>query len=340
MVGGKTDRPRPGEFELIAELFAPLAREAAGAFGLTDDAALYRASPGMETVLTVDAMVEGVHFLPSDPPDAIARKLLRVNLSDLAAKGARPRGYLLVTALPGTCSMSWLEDFVAGLAGDQAEFGITLWGGDTVSTPGPLTLSLTAIGEVEEGAMLPRGGARAGDRVYVTGTIGDAALGLAVLQGRLHSAPDEDRAFLADRYRLPQPRVALGCALGGIVHAALDVSDGLVADLTHMCEASGLAATIRAADVPLSTAGAAMLLAENDVTFSSLLTGGDDYELVLAVSAEEEEAFLAAAAGAGVPVALIGHLEDRANRAPETPVQVVDAQGEPIAVAHSGFRHF
>lgn len=340
MAGGKADRPRPGEFELIAELFAPLARNAAGAFGLTDDAALYRASSGMETVLTVDAMVEGVHFLPSDPPDTIARKLLRVNLSYLAAKGARPRGYLLVAALPDTCSMSWLERFAAGLAEDQAEFGVTLWGGDTVSTPGPLTFSLTAIGEVEEGAMLPRGGAKAGDRVYVSGTIGDAALGLAVLQDRLRPASEEDRAFLADRYRLPRPRVTLGPALCGIAHAALDVSDGLVADLTHMCEASSLAATIRAADVPLSSAAAAMLIAENDVTFASLLTGGDDYELVLAVAAEEEEAFLAAAAGAGVPVALIGHLEERANRTPETLVQLVDAEGGLIAVSHAGFRHF
>ena len=340
MAGGKADRPRPGEFELIAELFAPLARNAAGAFGLTDDAALYRAAPGRETVLTVDAMVAGVHFLPSDPPDTVARKLLRVNLSDLAAKGARPRGYLLVTALSEETSMPWLEDFAAGLAADQAEFGISLWGGDTVSTPGPLTLSLTAIGEVEEGGMLPRGGAKAGDRVYVTGTIGDAALGLAVLRDRLPSASEADRAFLADRYRLPRPRTTLGPLLSGVVHAALDVSDGLVADLTHMCEASGLAATIRAADVPLSGAAAAMLVAEADVTFATLLTGGDDYELLLAVPAEEEDAFLAIAAGAGVPVALIGHLEERANRAPETLVRLVDAEGEPIAVPHQGFRHF
>ena len=340
MAGGKADRPRPGEFELIAELFAPLARKAAGAFGLTDDAALYRASPGMETVLTVDALVEGVHFLPSDPPDAIARKLLRVNLSDLAAKGARPCGYLLVMALPKETSMSWLEAFASGLAEDQARFGLSLWGGDTVSTSGPLTLSLTAIGEVEEGAMLPRGGAKAGDRIYVSGTIGDAALGLAVLQDRLPSASDADRAFLADRYRLPQPRTTLGPLLSGLVHAALDVSDGLVADLMHMCETSGLAATIRAADVPLSSAAAAALVAERDVTFASLLTGGDDYELLLAVPSEAEEAFLAAAAGAGVPVALIGHLEDRANRMPGTLVRVVDADEAPIDVPQPGFRHF
>ena len=184
------------------------------------------------------------------------------------------------------------------------------------------------------------GGAKAGDRVYVTGTIGDAALGLAVLRDLLPSASEADRAFLADRYRLPRPRTTLGPLLSGVVHAALDVSDGLVADLTHMCEASGLAATIRVADVPLSGAAAAMLVAEADVTFASLLTGGDDYELLLAVPAEEEEAFLAIAAGAGVPVALIGHLEERANRAPETLVRLVDAEGEPIAVPHQGFRHF
>jgi len=340
MAGEKAERPRPGEFELIAELFAPLARDAAGAFGLTDDVALYRSSPGMETVLTVDALVEGVHFLPSDPPEAVAKKLLRVNLSDLAAKGARPRGYLLVTALPDSVSMSWLEGFAAGLAEDQDRFGLSLWGGDTVSTQGPLTLSLTAIGEVEEGAMLPRGGAKPGDAIYVSGTIGDAALGLAVLQDRLHPVSAEDAAFLADRYRLPQPRVTLGPALCGIAHASLDVSDGLVADLLHMCETSGLAATIRAADVPLSSAAAAALLAVGEVTFESLLTGGDDYELIFAVPSEAEEALLAAAAGAGVPVALIGHLEERANRTAGTLVQVLDAQGAPIAIPHPGFRHF
>ena len=340
MSGGKADKTRPGEFELIAELFAPLARDAAGAFGLTDDAALYRAAPGMETVLTVDAMVEGVHFLPSDPPETVAQKLLRVNLSDLAAKGARPCGYLLVTALPRDCPMSWLEGFAAGLAEDQSAFGLSLWGGDTVSTPGPLTLSLTAIGEVTSGTMLPRGGGKPGDAIYVSGTIGDAGLGLTVLKDGFPSASDADRAFLAGRYRLPEPRVALGQAVAGIARAGLDVSDGLVADLTHMCEASGCTATIHAADVPLSPAAAAALVADKDVTFATLLTGGDDYELLLAVPPEEDAAFLAAAAGAEVPVARIGHMEEGPIRPGEGPVRVLDSQGDPIVLSTAGFRHF
>ena len=231
---------RPCEFDLIARYFAPLAAGEAGAFGLTDDAAVLTPSPGWATVTTADAMVAGVHFLPEDPPDLIARKLLRVNLSDLAAMGARPRAYLLTTAFPAAIDDAWLAAFTEGLAADQAEFGIHLLGGDTVSTPGPLTLSLMALGEARDGAVLRRSGAKPGDTVYVTGTIGDAALGLDSLRGHLSGLGPRQAEYLAGRYRLPQPRMACGPRLLGLAHAALDVSDGLVGDLDQWHRTDGM----------------------------------------------------------------------------------------------------
>jgi thiamine-monophosphate kinase len=232
-----------GEFEFIARHLRPLAT-ARGALALTDDAALLEPAPGRQLVLAKDAMVAGVHFFAADPPGQIAQKLLRVNLSDLAAMGAAPLGYLLALARPKEITDAWLAEFCAGLAADNAAFEVPLLGGDTVSTPGPLTLSLTAIGELPRGTALLRAGARAGDDVWVSGTLGDAALGLKVLQGALPAA-EPARAFLIERYRLPQPRLALGEALRGIASAAIDISDGLVADLGHILEVSGVGAELR-----------------------------------------------------------------------------------------------
>ena len=236
----------PAEFSLIARHFRPLAGP--GALDLRDDAALLMPPPGRELVLTVDAMVAGVHFLPDDPPDLIGRKLLRVNLSDLAAKGAVPLSYLMTVSAPKDTPDAWFAGFAAGLAQDQARYGVTLLGGDTTSTPGPVSLSLTIIGHVAPGTAIHRFGARDGDEIWVTGTIGDGALGLAVALGRLA----DPTGFLLDRYRLPQPRV--GLELAGIASAGMDVSDGLVQDLGHICRASGLAADIMVDQVPLSEA--------------------------------------------------------------------------------------
>jgi thiamine-monophosphate kinase len=280
----------PAEFGLIARCFAPLAGPAG--LGLLDDAALLAPPPGRELVISADALVAGVHFLPDDPADLIARKLLRANLSDLAAKGAVPLGYLLTVAAPRATPEAWFSAFAAGLALDQAEYGVTLLGGDTTSTPGPVCLSLTILGHVAPGAMVRRSGARAGDGIWVTGTIGDAALGLAVARA---GAGD---AFLLDRYRLPRPRV--GFPLAGIASAAMDVSDGLVQDLGHLCRASSLGARIDAARVPLSPAAAAA----SDLL--RCLVGGDDYEILMAVPHDRTERLLAAAAGVGVPVSRIG----------------------------------
>ncbi len=321
--------PLPAEFSLIARHFRPLAGP--GALDLRDDAAVLDMPPGRQLVAAVDAMVAGVHFLPDDPPESIGRKLLRVNLSDLAAMGAAPLGYLMTTAFPKGIADDWIARFVAGLAEDQREFGITVLGGDTVSTPGPLTLSLTILGTVPPGAALLRSGARPGDALWVSGSIGDGALGLRVLQGRL---PPDARGHLATRYRLPQPRLALGQGLLGLALAAMDVSDGLAQDLGHLCRESGCGAVLEAPAVPLSGAARAALLAD-PALLPVVLAGGDDYELLFAAPAGADAQVLAAGVAAGVAVTRIG-------RFVEGPAEVLvhGPDGTPLALDRQGWSHF
>jgi len=329
-------RPRlPPEFALIARYFAPLAAGRPGALGLSDDAALIDVAAGRQLVVTADALVGGVHFLDADPPDLIARKMLRVNLSDLAAMGARPFGYVMTVALPAAIDEPWLASFVAGLAADQAEFDVGLLGGDTAATPGPLTLSVTAFGDVARGAALLRRGARAGDLVLVSGTLGDAALGLRSLRGQLADLPAARRDFLVDRYRLPRPRIALGGALAAqaLATAAIDVSDGLVADLGHICETSGLGAVVEAARLPLSAAAAAACAAQ-PALLQAVLGGGDDYELLFAAPPDAAAALAALAGRLGLPLTVIGRMTEGAG------VRVEDAAGLEVRVASAGFRHF
>jgi thiamine-monophosphate kinase len=313
----------PAEFSLIARHFRPLAGP--GALDLRDDAALLAPPPGRELVLTVDAMVGGVHFLPDDPPDLVGRKLLRVNLSDLAAKGAAPIGYLMTVAAPKDTPESWFAGFAAGLAQDQAVYGVTLLGGDTTSTPGPIGLSLTIIGHVAAGTAIRRSGASPGDDIWVTGTIGDGALGLQVALGRLA----DSSGVLLDRYRLPRPRV--GLPLAGIASAGMDVSDGLVQDLGHICAASGVRAELRADAVPLSEAARAA----GPAWLETCLTGGDDYELLLGVPPDRSDALLAAASAAGIAVTRIGQFS---SGPPE--VVVRQADGTPLTLAKGGWSHF
>jgi thiamine-monophosphate kinase len=324
---------RSGEFEIIARYFAPLARGAAPALGLTDDVALIAPTPGTDLVVKTDAVVESVHFLAGDRPELVARKALRVNISDLAAKGARPRWYLLDAILPRRIDDRWIAAFARGLAKDQAEFGIALIGGDMSSTPGPLTLAITALGEVPRGKMPRRSGARPGDDIYVSGTIGDGALGLLVATGKLKSADRRHAGFLLDRYRLPQPRVALGGYLLGFASAALDVSDGLVADLGHICESSRLGATVELARVPLSPAAAATL-AQNPALFERILTGGDDYEILFTVPAEARSRVAALARRLELRLTRIGHMH--AGRG----VGLIDAAGRRRTMARGGWTHF
>jgi thiamine-monophosphate kinase len=320
-----------GEFGRIRRFFAPLAGP--GGLGLKDDAALVDCAPGHRLVVTVDAIVEGVHYLPDDPPDLVARKLLRVNLSDLAAMGARPLHYLLATALPATLGDAWVARFAEGLAEDQARFGVDLLGGDSVATSGPAVLSLTAIGEVAEGAEIRRGGARPGDRVWVSGTIGDAFLGLRVLRGGYPTMAPADRASLARRFQLPEPRTGLGPRLAGIAHAMCDISDGLLADLGHICDASETGATVALASLPLSPAARLLVAGEPDLP-ARLAAAGDDYELLFTAPPQAEEAIGRLAAELGLPITAVGTIDSGEG------VRLVDANGKTIPVAAAGYRHF
>src|ERR1700693_3373457 len=295
-----------GEDSLISRHFRPLATDP-GAFNLGDDAAVLRAL-GEDIVVTTDAIVEGVHFLPGDPPDTVARKALRVNLSDLAAKGASPAGFVLTLALR-SADDAWLTAFARGLGEDAAQFGCPLLGGDTVSTPGPLVISITAFGRVPKGQMVHRSGAKPGDRVVVTGTIGDAALGLDILRGGATAAVLADDAAAKDmlvvRYRIPRPRNALAQAVRDHASAAMDVSDGLAGDLAKLCAASGVSAVIDVPGIPLSAA-AATVLARRAAGMEALVSGGDDYEILCAIPEDGFEAFAGAAGIAGVAVSSIG----------------------------------
>ncbi|MGX9965092.1 thiamine-phosphate kinase [Roseomonas sp. F4] len=314
----------PGEFGLIARHFAPLAGR--GALGLGDDAALLDPPPGRTLVLAADAMVAGVHFLADDPPETLGRKLLRVNLSDLAAMGAVPLAYLMTTAFPRGVTQDWIAAFAAGLAQDQAEFAIELLGGDTVATEGPATFSLTILGHVAPGAALRRVGSRPGDDVWVSGSIGDGALGLLALTGGLPAD-----SHLAERYRLPRPRLALGQALVGLAHAAMDVSDGLVQDLGHLARAAGCAAVIEADLVPLSDPARAAL-ADDAALLSRILTGGDDYELVFTADPAARDAVHALSGT--TKVTRIGHIEAGEG------VRVRDAAGRALDLQATGWSHF
>lgn len=317
--------PHLDEFARIARFFAPLA--GSGALGLTDDVALIDGPSGTQYVLKTDAVVAGIHFFPSDPPGTVAQKLLRMNLSDLAGKGAEPVGYLLTTALTTANDETWLKQFSAGLAADQREFGISLLGGDSVRTRGATTLSVAAVGRVRKGTALLRSGARVGDALYMSGTLGDAALGLALQKRRPFGLSARHRRYLIDRYRLPQPRLALGRKLVGLASAAMDISDGLVADLGHLCDASRVAAIVETARLPLSAAARAALQ-RDPALIRTILTGGDDYEILFTASPSAKKKLVR------MPVTEIGRIE------PGRGVKVLNSLGKPMTLGRAGYRHF
>jgi thiamine-monophosphate kinase len=299
---------RPGEDSLIARFFAPLAAE--GGLGLKDDAACLSPTPGHDLVLTTDALVETVHFLPDDPPGSVARKALGVNVSDLAAKGADPRGFLLSLALPADWTEDWLAAFAAGLGEASRDFSCPLLGGDTVKAKGALTLSVTALGEVPAGRMVRRTTARAGDLICVTGTIGDASLGL-----QLRSSPrwagglsQADRDFLADRYLHPRPRHQLARAIRDHARAAMDVSDGLAGDLAKMLRVSGVSGAVETDQVPLSIAARKAVEASPDV-IDRIVTGGDDYEILCTVAENNLDSLRKEADSVGIALSVIGRVE-------------------------------
>jgi thiamine-monophosphate kinase len=323
-----------GEDSLIARYFRPLATDP-GAFDLNDDAAAIRPS-GDDIVVTTDAIVEGVHFLPDDPPDTIARKALRVNLSDLAAKGAVPAGFVLTLALRNADD-AWLTPFAVALGEDARQFGCPLFGGDTVSTPGPLMVSITAFGRVPANRMVHRSGAKPGDRVVVTGTIGDAALGLAVLNGgKVHAALGDaaGRDLLINRYRVPQPRTALAEIVRDHASAAMDVSDGLAGDLSKLCGVSGVSAVIDLDSIPLSDV-ASDLVSRSIVGIDALIAGGDDYEILCTIADDRVEAFVQAARGVGIALSSIGMVV-----AGSAVPKFLDGRGREIALKRRAYSHF
>ena len=303
-----------------------------GAFGLRDDAAVIRPTDGHEFVITTDTVVAGIHYVGDEPPHLIAQKLLRVNLSDLASMGSRPRVFTLNVALPESVDDAWLERFAEGLADDQRRFGIVLAGGDSVSTPGPVTLTVTAIGEVAMGTAARRDGASAGDLVFVTGTIGDGALGLRVLRGGIEGVRSADAAALVERYHLPEPRLQAGQALAEVASAMIDVSDGLVADLGHLAEASSAGAVIEAGRVPLSGAARKVLHADPGM-METVLTGGDDYELLFTAAPGNGEGIDRISRDLGLPITKIGWLDT------DKGVRVLGDDGNRLELRHSGFTH-
>jgi thiamine-monophosphate kinase len=321
----------PGEFELIRRYFAPLAGP--GSLSLSDDAAVIEPRPGWSLVATADTVIAGVDFLAADPAGLVARKALRVNLSDLAAMGAEPLGYLLAVSWPRDTEEGWVAEFARGLATDQAEFGIALLGGDTSATPGPLSITITALGQVEQGRAMLRSGARPGDHIHMSGTLGDAALGLKVARGVGASLSEGARGFLIDRYRLPRPRVALGRRLVGIATAGQDISDGLGADLAHICAASNLGARIEATRLPLSEAGRALIHA-GGASLIDAISGGDDYELLFTAPPEKQADLARLAAELDLPLTRIGEIRA------EPGLEVLDERGSPMPLDARGYRHF
>lgn len=326
-----------GEDRLIARHFQPIARHS-GALGLHDDAAFFTPPPGFDLVLTKDMLVGGVHFFNDDPADAIARKALRVNLSDLAAKGADPAGFLLALGLPSDADEAWLEAFAAGLAADAEQYGCPLFGGDTVRSPGAAIVSVTAFGTLPSGAMVHRAGASAGDRVLVTGTIGDAALGLVLRSDapradKWQLAPAE-REHLAQRYLLPEPRTAFAAAVRAYASAAMDVSDGLAGDFAKLCRESGVSADVEAEQVPLSPAARKAVAADANA-LRVALTGGDDYEIVLTAAPAKVAALTAAAAAAGIALTEIGRVTAGAGKP-----RFLDSAGRPLDLGQGSFSHF
>jgi len=317
---------------LIARFFKPLATHP-GALELSDDAAVLTPPPGCDLVLKTDAIVGGVHFFPEDAAHTVASKALRVNLSDLAAKGARPLGFLLSLAIPKEIGEDWLKGFAEGLRGDAVLFGCPLFGGDTDRTPGPITISIAMIGSVPEGTMVRRAGARVGDRVFVSGTIGDAALGVMVRNGKDWKLSESQRRHLVSRYLLPQPRNALAEAVRAHASAAMDISDGLVGDFSKLCRASGVAADIDAARVPISEAAKAVIAADSGA-LETALTGGDDYEIVCTVPAAKANSFDAAAKATSVAVTQIGEVKAGEG------VRFLAADGHAFVFKRASFSHF
>lgn len=326
-----------GEEGIIQRYFAPLAAGYPGALGLRDDAAVVCPPAGHDLVVTVDAIASGVHFFPDDAPADIGWKALAVNVSDLVAKGATPHAYVLSVAFPEPPNADWLAGFSSGLAEAQAAFGLHLIGGDTDRRPGPVAITITALGIVPTGVMCRRGAAAVGDIIFVSGTLGDSALGLRLRSGQAEAAAwglsEHHRAHLVARYLRPLPRVALAPVLIAHARAAMDISDGLLKDLGRMAAASGVGATVRLDQIPLSAA-ARFLLGRDPTVWRDIAAGGDDYEVLACVSPEQAGRFSEAAMTVGVDVQAIGRVSAGQG------VALFDSDGQTLVLPRAGYDHF
>ena len=331
-----------GEFEIIKRFFAPLSKSEPGALGLTDDAAVLSVGPEGSLVISTDTIIAGRHFFPGDTAADIAAKGIAVAFSDIAAMGAAPLAYTLSLSLPlvwdGEQIAGWLEAFSDELHVQQQSMGAGLVGGDTVATPGPLSLTFTVLGVVDAKRALRRSTARPGDLVYVSGWIGDGAMGLSALTGGLKELDEAQRDALVLRFRRPRPRLALGSRLAGVAHAAADVSDGLVADLGHIGDASGVHATISADRIPLSPAARAALRA-NPARMAQILSGGDDYELVFTAAPAAADDIARIAIEVDLPLTPIGRIDEKTASRRQV-VLVVGEDGRELGSALGGYSHF
>lgn len=326
-----------GEFGLIEALFMREAPKEKGVVaGIGDDAAVLTVSRSQELLVTTDALVEGVHFDSDADPFILGKKALLVNLSDIAAMGGTPRWFQLSLSLPPSTPLAWAEEFARGLNATADEHGVVLTGGDTVGSKGCSSVTVTLLGTVPQGRMTSRSGAVPGDLIFVTGSVGDSALGLAERMGKLTIADADDRIFLQRRHNLPEPRLKLGRMLqeAAVVTASIDVSDGLVADLRHLCASSKVGAEIDADKVPLSDAARRCLGEHGPDLLDLLLTGGEDYELIFTVPKGAVEQVAPLAAEAGVEVTPIGEITT------DSPTVSLIRDGKPMRLTQGGWKHF
>jgi len=333
---GSTTSLHFDEFKMIKELLSPLSIGEVGAYGLSDDGAKIKVKNG-DIILTTDAIIKGIHFPESEDPKTIASRIIRVNLSDIAAMGAVPRAYLLVLAIPSSTTLSWMESFVEGLSCEQKEFGISLIGGDTTRTQGELMLSITMIGETYDNKVLLRNGASVGDYIYVSGFIGDASLGLSLIEGRNKANSLSVTDYLINRFRKPTPRIDLGINLTGIANSAADVSDGLLADLKHICNASGVCAEIYLNHIPISSEAESMV--SNNLNLRmDLLSGGDDYELIFTVPFKHISKVNELSEKYNVQIKQIGKIIGKGLN--EDVITLKDVNGKILKISSEGYQHF
>ena len=321
------------EFEIIRNYFRPLAQGYSGSLSLIDDAALVDVNPGHQLVITNDVLTAGVHFFEDDPAEFVARKCLRVNLSDIAAMGANPMIYFIALSLPKNIDHKGLKLFAHGLQHDQDTYKINLSGGDTVSTPGPLTVSVTMLGQIQVDKALQRSNAKLGDDIWVSGTIGDAGLALKIIKGEICVDDFGTRKFLIERFHLPEPRVTLGIGLIGIANSAVDVSDGLVADLENICNASGLGAVVQGSKIPLSDKLSLIAANSEVLSLSDILSGGDDYELIFTAPPKHAGDIKYLSEKIGLGISRIGTIVKGDC------VRIIGTEGQELELENRGFRH-